>query len=440
MAKHFLLCMWEGGGTVPPELGLAQRLVARGHRVDVLGDPTIEREALSAGLRFHPWREAPSCPARAPEAALLRDWEQKSILETLRAYLDSFLCGPAARYGRDTLRALDQTGADVVLTDAVLFGPSMAAAVRGLPRIALMPNIYILPVKGLPPMGPGFMPARGPLGHLRDWALRTLMTWMFNSGAPRLNQARAEMGLPPIAGVIDQFLDVDQLLVLTSADFDFHTDHLPSNVRYAGPVLDDPSWSTPGDAWEPPWPSDVEGPIVLVALSSAFQDQGPVIRRIVEALSTLRVRGLVTLGEQLDHERFESTRNVIVTRSAPHAAVLRHAAAVVTHCGHGTAIKAMCAGVPAVCMPMGRDQNDTAARIVARGAGVRLSPKARAPKIARALERVLAEPAYREGAQVLGAKIRAGLAARDPADVVLDLLRPKREAVESGVASAAARC
>lgn len=95
---------------------------------------------------------------------------------------------------------------------------------------------------------------------------------------------------------------------MTSADFDFHTEHLPSNVRDAGPVLDDPSWSAPSDAWEPPWSSDVEGPIVLVALSSAFQDQGPVVRRIVAALSTLRVRGLVTLGEQLDHEQRRAAR------------------------------------------------------------------------------------------------------------------------------------
>jgi UDP:flavonoid glycosyltransferase YjiC (YdhE family) len=411
--------MWEGGGTVPPELGLGKQLVARGHRVDVLGDPTIEREAVRAGFRFHPWREAPSCAARTPEAALVRDWEQKSILESIRTYLDGFLCGPAPRYARDTLRTLDETGADVVLTDAVLFGPSMAAAVRGLPRIALMPNIYILPARGLPPMGPGFMPARGPLGRLRDWALRTIMTRAFNSGTPLLNRARAELGLQPLGGVIDQFLDVDQFLLLTSQDFDFPGE-LPPHVRYAGPVLDDPSWCDAGGAWELPWPSDVDGPIVLVGLSSTFQDQAPLIRRIIAALSTLPVRGLVTLGEQMDHERFESTKNVVVTRSAPHGVVLRQAAAVITHCGHGTAIKAMCAGVPVVCIPMGRDQNDTAARIVARDAGLRLTPKARAPAIALALSRVLKEPGFRLGARALGAKIEAGLTARSPADVLLD--------------------
>ena len=46
------------------------------------------------------------------------------------------------------------------------------------------------------------------------------------------------------------------------------------------------------------------------------------------------------------------------------------AAAVVTHGGHGTMIKALAAGVPVVAMPMGRDQNDNAARLEASGAPV----------------------------------------------------------------------
>ena len=170
---------------LPPELGLARKLIARGHVVDVLGDPTIEREAKQAGCGFRAWQEAPSCAERTPEAALIRDWEQKSIMKSLHDYLESFLCGPAARYGRDTLRALDETRADVVLCDMALFGPSMAAEVRGIPRIGIMPNIYILPVKGVPPMGPGLMQARGPLGYFRDWVLRTMMTRMFNTGRAR---------------------------------------------------------------------------------------------------------------------------------------------------------------------------------------------------------------------------------------------------------------
>jgi UDP:flavonoid glycosyltransferase YjiC (YdhE family) len=46
---------------------------------------------------------------------------------------------------------------------------------------------------------------------------------------------------------------------------------------------------------------------VLVGLSSTFQNQGAIIRKCVEALSSVPVRGIVTLGEQLDVSEFNST-------------------------------------------------------------------------------------------------------------------------------------
>ncbi len=50
---------------------------------------------------------------------------------------------------------------------------------------------------------------------------------------------------------------------------------------------------------------------------------------------------------------------------------------------------------------MGRDQNDIAARVVARGAGLRLSPKAQVPALRAAIRRVLEEPGFRENAHRL---------------------------------------
>ena len=45
-----------------------------------------------------------------------------------------------------------------------------------------------------------------------------------------------------------------------------------------------------------------------------------------------------------------------------------------------------------VCIPMGRDQNDTAARVVHHGAGVRLSTRSSAARIAAAVREVLEDP------------------------------------------------
>jgi UDP:flavonoid glycosyltransferase YjiC (YdhE family) len=138
----------------------------------------------------------------------------------------------------------------------------------------------------------------------------------------------------------------------------------------------------------------------------------------VKALAGLRVRALVTLGEMLAEGEVQSTGAVVVVRSAPHAEVLRQASLLITHCGHGTTLKALAAGVPIVCMPMGRDQDDTAARVVHAGAGVRLRPRSSAETIGKAVTQVLADDRYRTNAQRAGEAILREL---HEVDVVAEL-------------------
>ena len=58
--NHFLFVMLEGGGTVPPQLGLARQLIQRGHTIQVLGDPSIAEDAQAAGCTFTPYVRATS--------------------------------------------------------------------------------------------------------------------------------------------------------------------------------------------------------------------------------------------------------------------------------------------------------------------------------------------------------------------------------------------
>jgi MGT family glycosyltransferase len=417
MNARFLLPMWEGGGTVPPMLGVARRLIGRGHRVRVLGDPTIQVEAEKVGCTFTPWRRAPHRTDLRPESDRLRDWETSNPVAMLRKYRDEFLVAPAAAQAADTLEAIEHEAPDVVVPDFVLFGATMAAERARIPSVSLIPQIWPLPVRGAPPFGMGLPLAKGRLGRARDRLANAFVSRLFERGLPRLNATRRSLGLPPVASFFDQVLGARALLVLSSASFDFSAPFVPANVRYVGPVLDDPDWARA--SWTPPWESGNRDPIVLVAFSTTFQDQGGALRRIVDALASLPVRGLVTLGEMLDESQVPAKGQVAVVRSAPHNAVLAHAALAVTHCGHGTTVKALAAGVPMVCLPMGRDQDDNAARIAHHGAGVRLSPKASVREIARAVARVLGDDRYRSAAQELGRRIAAD-AARDEAVEALE--------------------
>lgn len=77
-------------------------------------------------------------------------------------------------------------------------------------------------------------------------------------------------------------------------------------------------------------------------------------------------------------------------------------------------IGALAAGVPLLCLPMGRDQPAVAERVARHGAGLVLDPEAPADRIGDALRRVLDEPGFADGACRLATAI-----ARYPDDLVV---------------------
>jgi MGT family glycosyltransferase len=411
--------MWEGGGTVPPELGIARRLIAREHAVHVIGDPTIDAGARAIGAGFTPWRDAPHVRSLRPEDALIRDWEITNPLAMFRAARDALLCGPTRAFAEETRAAIDAFAPDVLAADMVMIGATMAAQRSGVPVALLIPNLYPFPSAGRPMIGSGFMPAANVLGRARDAVMARVFTRLFDGGLAPVNEGRAAMGLPPLCHTFDQATSADVLLLLTSRAFDFPGPPLPANVRYVGAQLDDPVWADP---WTPPWPAGDRRPLVLVGFSSTFQNQRVVLERVVAALGGLDVRGLVTVGPALDGLGSEAPVNVAVVASAPHAQVIPSASLVISHCGHGTTLKTLSHGVPLVCLPMGRDQVDNAARVVWHGAGVRLKPSASADAIRGAVATVIGEERYRRAAQSLAARLREERGATDRAVIELERL------------------
>ncbi len=407
--KRFLFVMFEGGGNVPPQLGIARRLVERGHRVRVLGDPAIEPGVLAAGAQFARFRSAPHHNLRSREADRIQDWRPRSPIRQLERATSQIMFGPAEAYARDVMAEVGRWAPDALAVDYMLFGALVAAEKSGLPTATLMHTTYSMPAPGVPPFGLGFRPARGPLGRMRDRLLRTMMTRTFDrQGRAPVNAARAALGLRPLASVFDQVTRSERILVLTARSYDFAGRvALPRGVVYVGPQLDDPSWAA---EWTAPWPPAGE-PLVVVALGSTYQDQGALTQRVIDALGQLRVRGLVTLGGVFARTDFHLPSNVVAVESAPHAMVLPQARAVVAHGGHGTTMKALAHGVPVLSVPLGRDQADNAVRVVEAGAGLRVGRRARAAAIRRAVVRLLDEPAFAAGARQLAAEIAADVAA-----------------------------
>jgi MGT family glycosyltransferase len=221
------------------------------------------------------------------------------------------------------------------------------------------------------------------------------MLRFFDGPLPGLNRVRAEMGLPPLRSALQLLMAASRLLVLTSAAFDYPSS-LPSHVRYVG-VPTDPDLP-PAKPRARAAPGD---PLVLVSLSTTFQDQAALLRKILRALGALPVRGLVTLGPAVAELALDAPTNVELSAWVPHERVLPEADLVVTHAGHGTVTAALCHGVPVLCLPMGRDQRDVAARAAWHGAGVIGSAADSVEKLRRRIAGAVRDRALREHARHL---------------------------------------
>jgi len=398
---ELLFTTFSGGGNVPPVLAAAGAMIARGHRVRIMSEACDRADIEAAGARFVPWTRAPSRPDRSKATDYLRDWECQSPIDGFLRLLAEVMTGPALAYAKDVREELARAPADLVVTSEMLMGVLAGCEAMGQPVVAFGPNICLLPLAGAPSVG-GFA---APL----DARIQ-----LFDAGLPALNAARAELGLKPLGHLTEQMDAAQALLLATSAAFDFPWEDRPAAIRYVGPLLVDP----PGTSWASPWPAGDPRPLVLVGFSTTFQDHVGVLQRTLEGLSRLPVRVLLTTGETIDPAELDAPANAVVVRQAAHVAAMAEASVVVTHGGHGTLIRAVAAGLPTLVVPHGRDQNDNAQRVTARGAGLELAPSAEAAQIEAAVRRLLEEPAFRAAAQALGRAVRADA---DPENLVREL-------------------
>src|SRR5439155_22932908 len=126
------------------------------------------------------------------------------------------------------------------------------------------------------------------------------------------------------------FAPLPLVLVATIERFDFPAAGRAGNVRYVGPVFDDDASAFAPD------PETDERPLVLVSASTTHQHQEEALQRFADALATLPVRGLITLGDVLAPEALKAPENVSVRRFVAHREVLPRVALVVCHAGMGT--------------------------------------------------------------------------------------------------------
>lgn len=343
------------------------------------------------------------------EAIEHQDWQTRNPLQSLRLNVRVF-CARAEHDAPDLTQAIADTHPDAVLVDFNCWGGLMAAEAWGGPWAAFCPYPLPLRSKDAPPYGPGFAPAKGPLGRARDRLIGQLAFSMFERQMrPAVNGIRERLALPPVAAVGDWFSGAPLLLYMTAEPFEYPRRDWPENVVMIGPCAWDPPSEPPG------WLAQISRPIVLVNTSSEFQDDGRLVQVALQALAEEPVTVVATLPAG-DPAQFQAPANAYVERFIAHQLVLDRAVCAVTHGGMGSTQKALAHGVPVCAVPFGRDQLEVARRVEVAGAGTRLPANRLNPERLRA--KVREAMTRTEGAQRIAAAYAATGGSRTAAKAI----------------------
>jgi MGT family glycosyltransferase len=384
-----LIVTWLGGGATQPAIGLGRELSARGHRVRVLAPARFAGRIAAAG-----------CEHAAHPAAAEFDAGHGRAMEDQSPFVAATFFGPWLAGALAEQAAVFRP--DVVVVDYLLRSVVCEAEAQRIPLVLLLHTAYRFHVSAAgDPDSP--------------WGWR----WQYRL----VNERRAASGLPALpAGPEPMSVALarraDRTLVTVPAAFDGWPDP-PPNVVHVGPITEEAAAAP----WVPPWPDGDGRPLVVVTLGTTYMHQEGALRRVLAALDGLGTRVLVLTGPELDPSEVPGGPGVRVESYVPHAAVLPHAAVVISHGGMGSLLEAFRAGVPSVCVPLGRDQAENAAAAAEWGAAIALPGDATSGRLRAAFTEALASPALRGGARRMAGALAACGGASAAADEVEQVAR-----------------
>ena len=268
-----------GGGDLQPLVAIAAGSRERGHAVIAFGDGSVGATMADLGVETMVAGSEHDLAALYAAAALetanwSKDDQSKHFVERLQDW--------AERLAPAIGSAVERYKPDILVTS--LFGSAavrLAAERHSLPWMAVNSTFYIGPN---PPRSPELdFGARAPV--FREFF------------APNLDKAT---------------------LVLHASDreFDFGFSGLPAHHQYVGPLFYSPPTHSPA------WLDEPGHPWVLVTLSSHTQDDLPIARAAVAALSDLPVRVILTVGEHTRQSFGQTASNVRVERYIAHGHAL----------------------------------------------------------------------------------------------------------------------
>jgi UDP:flavonoid glycosyltransferase YjiC (YdhE family) len=336
-----LITCVPGYGHLHPLLPLARALVEAGHEVAIATGPDMRPRAEAAGFSTfaagiglsEAWQRL---VRRYPDQVYNR-LAPHEIMEWYLPHLFAEIVAPAML--EDLLPVVQRWGPAVVVHDTMELAAPVAAAMHDVPSVSHTLGIRFE-------------------GELLDLIATAV--------APMWQQH----GLAPDATAgLYRHLCLD---IMPSALQAEEAARCPERIRSLRPVGAPPI----GNEQLPTWMSPRrQMPLVYMTLGTETNTDVSMFRSSLDGLADLDLEVVVTAGTHRDPS-FVGTvpGNAHIERYVPQSLLLPLCAVVICHGGAGTTLGTLAHGVPLLVLPQGADQYMIGERVVASGAGLRLTP------------------------------------------------------------------
>jgi MGT family glycosyltransferase len=415
-------------GHVNPALPIARKLVERGNQVWWYATRKYQGKIEAAGATFVPMQAGYDFDDLDLDSAFPARKEANGLAK-LKADIKHVFIDATIGHVQDLEAVIPDIQPDVILVDNAFAAAVPLHARTGIPWAAFSISPLSITSRDTAPNGLGMLPDSSFMGRIRNRALYFLFNnVLFRDVNAYSNQLMKQLEMPPLRqNIFNTTLSPFLYIQPTDATFEYPRSDLPAQVHYVGPFLPAPSKDFVPPAW---WDEMVNGnrPVVHVTQGTVTTETDQLTIPTIKALADDDVLVVVTTGgKPVDSLHMDNLPdNVKVESFIPHYHLLPHVSVMVTNGGYGGVQTALANGVPLVVAGATEDKPEVANRVAFSQTGINL--KTNTPtveQIQQAVRKILADPVYRENAQVMQDRMRRYDAANE-ASALLERLAKTR--------------
>lgn len=385
MSKIVFFCIPAHGHT-NPTLGVVRELVNRGNQVWYYSYNVMREKIEGAGATFVSCddydMEQKLTPKDAVRVGKDLAFSTKILVDTTLA-LDDKVCSD-----------MEQMKPDCIVADSMAVWGKAVAMKLGIPFVSSTTTFAF----------------NQHSAKIMKQSISELFKMIFSM--PKINKdiKRLRDKGYPVKSVLDiiQNDDNTDTVVYTSSEFQPCADTFSKKYAFVGPSIRLAATEI----------EKKKEKLVYISMGTVNNDMLPLYQNVIKAFADTEYQVIMSVGNLVPMDSFEELpENIEIFESVDQIAVLQKADVFLSHCGMNSVNESLYFEVPLVMLPQTSEQKGVAERVFQLGAGIKLEKKD-AASILAAVETVLKDNSYKEGAVVIAEGFKRCKGATGAADKI----------------------